>query len=86
MFFQNRSRGLFLEGPSADLYRKIRFWYHFRFSVFPKTFLAQKSTIRCPAKSWSRPCRDPAFHEPLVITLPLGPTGFKKVAFLLFQY
>ena len=26
-----------------------------------------------------RPCRDPAFHEYIVIIVPLGPTGFLKV-------
>ena len=28
-----------------------------------------------------RPCRDPAFHETIVITMPFGPTGFLKVVF-----
>ena len=26
-----------------------------------------------------RPCRDPAFHKTIVITVPLGPTGLKKI-------
>ena len=36
LFFQNRPQGAFLEGPSADLYWKVRFWCHFRFSEFSK--------------------------------------------------
>ena len=36
MFFQNRSRRPFLEGPGADLASTGRFWCHFRFSGFPK--------------------------------------------------
>ena len=36
MFFQNRYPGLFLEGPSAELFEQIGFWCHFRFSWFSK--------------------------------------------------
>jgi hypothetical protein len=36
MFFQNRSPGLFLEGPSADRLWKVGFWCRFRFSWFSK--------------------------------------------------
>jgi hypothetical protein len=36
MFFQNRSRRAFLEGPGGDLASIGRFWCHFRFSEFPK--------------------------------------------------
>ena len=39
MFFQNRSREPFLEGPGADLSSTGRFWCHFRFSGFPKRHL-----------------------------------------------
>ena len=28
-----------------------------------------------------RPCRDPAFHETKVFTVPLRPTGFFKIVF-----
>ena len=50
MFFQNRSRGPFLEGPRPDLYWKIGFWCLFRFSGFSKsdlfgTIFAKKSTL-----------------------------------------
>ena len=32
--------------------------------------------------SWAgRPCRDPDFHETIVITMPFGPNGFSKVVF-----
>ena len=37
--FSSCSRGPFLEGPGADLYRKIRFGCHFRFSGFAKRHL-----------------------------------------------
>ena len=30
---------------------------------------------------FGRPCRDPAFHETMVIIAPLGPSGFQKVIF-----
>jgi hypothetical protein len=48
MFFQNLSWRPFLEGPGADLASTGRFWYHFRFSGFPKrrhldTISAQKN-------------------------------------------
>ena len=35
----NRSRGCFLEVPSADLFSKVRVWRHFGFAIFRK---------RCP--------------------------------------
>ena len=52
MFVQNRSQGLFLEGPGADLAFTGRSGCHFRFSVFPKRhplkhlFLAKTFIIR----------------------------------------
>ena len=36
MFFQNRSPGLFLEGPSNELLQTVVFGCHFRISGFPK--------------------------------------------------
>ena len=39
MFFQNRYPGLFLEGPSAELFEKIVFGCHFRLSWFSKRHL-----------------------------------------------
>ena len=65
MFFQNRSRGPFLEGPRPDLYWKVGFWCHFRFSGFPKRRLfehlfAQKVTFEhyffVRERSLNRPC------------------------------
>ena len=46
MFFQNRSRGPFLEGPGADLYWKVGFWCHFRFSGFPERWLLDTLFVR----------------------------------------
>ena len=53
LFFQNRSWGLFLAGPGADLSSTGRFWCHFRFSGFPKRHLlgaifAQKVDLELP--------------------------------------
>ena len=48
-FFQDRSRRAFLEGPSADLCSKVRFWSDFRISGGPKmdpraSIFAQKAS------------------------------------------
>ena len=65
MCFQNRSLGPFLEGPSAELLWKVRFWCHFRFQDFQKdTFwrpfwATTASKIEYPSWGWasfSRPC------------------------------
>jgi hypothetical protein len=53
MFFQNRSRRPFLEGPGADLASTGRFWCHFRFPGFPKrhqldTLFLSKIDFRLP--------------------------------------
>ena len=86
MFFQNRSQGQFLEGPGADLYRKIEFGCNFRFSELQKgihwmTF-STKTRPKCTRQSSRRrPYRDPAFHETTVIAVPLGPSVFKTSLF-----
>ena len=65
MFFQSRSPGPFLEGPSAELLWKVRCWCHFRFSGFPKRLpfdylFRQKAEFGHAAfpegASLSRPC------------------------------
>ena len=47
------------------------------------TFWTPSSAKKLPAItgkiSGRRTCRDPAFHEPMVIVVPLGPTGFQKL-------
>ena len=86
MFFQNRYPGLFLEGRSAELFEQIVFWCHFRFSWFFKKapfghhFRAAGRQKPSPPKYGERPFRDPAFHEPTVILVPLGPS-VKKTSF-----
>ena len=72
MFFQNRSSGQFLEGPGADFYWKCWFWCHFWFPGFWQRHLLD--TIFG---------RDPAFHETILVIVPLRPTVFLKVVFWL---
>ena len=77
MFFQNRSPGAFLEGPSAK--------QHVQFSWFSKRhpldhLLAQAvEQKRSAPNDAGRTSRDPAFHETIVITVPFGPSCFKNV-------
>ena len=66
--FPNPSRRAFLEGPSADLGSKVRFWSDFRFSQGPKMtpwsdIFSQKVDIALPGgagrsvlePTWARP-------------------------------
>ena len=50
--------------------KKAPFGHHFQ----PKR--VQRQGRACGSE---RPCHDPAFHKTRVITVPLGPTGFKMV-------
>ena len=50
--------------------KKAPFGHHFRVAGHQKP-----ST----PNSGERPCRDPAFHETMVIAVPLGPSSFLKV-------
>ena len=52
------------------MFKKVSFEPPFRPSRRQKT---------SPPNDSASPCRDPAFHETNVITVPLGPTGFWKV-------
>ena len=81
MFFIKRAQGQFLEGPSATLlyilflvpftifwiFKKAPFGNHFRAAGRPKPC--------SPNYGW-RPGADSAFHETIVITVPLGLAGF----------
>ena len=65
-------------------YEKLDFGAMFDFQVFQKgTFSTPFSTTKAPkSPSVSRagpPCRDPAFHETIIITVPLGPSVSKHV-------
>ena len=78
MFFQNRSPGPFLEGPSAELLSKAVFWCHFSiFIVLQRAPFGHHFRPRWHQK-WTtpngggHPFRDPAFHETTVILVPLG--------------
>ena len=86
MFFQNRCWGMFLQGLNAELVWKVWFGCHVRFwMIFKKTPLGRpfrtsciiKSKFFVPRASLPRPC----FSRSTIITVPLGPTGFQKVAF-----
>ena len=82
MFFQNRSTGQFLEGPSAKLVWKNVLGCHFRFSWFSKRhpldhlFTQVDETKRSTPNDPCCPSRDPAFHEIIVFALPCGPSVF----------
>ena len=38
------------------------------------TFSLKVSTVAVSCSGFGRPCRDPAFHETKVITVPFGPS------------
>ena len=69
-----------------NLYEKLHFGAILDFRDFQKgsrlmTFLIKKLNL-ATLLSWARcSCRDPAFHETMVITVPLGPRVFKNVIF-----
>ena len=86
MFFQNRYPGLFLEGPSAELFEQILLVPFSIFMVFKKApfghhFRAAGRQKPSPPKYGERPCRDLAFHETIIILVPLGPNVFKNIIF-----
>ena len=57
----------------------------FQKDTFRTNFSAQKVIQNNDPSYQERACRDPAFHETIVITIPLGPTGFYKVFFFKFR-
>jgi hypothetical protein len=67
-----------------NFYEKLDFGAIVDFLDFQKgscliTFFVKKLNL-ATLLSWAgRPCRDPAFHETIVITVPLGPSVFKNV-------
>ena len=66
-----------------NFYEKFDLGAIFDFLDFQKgtswdTFLHKRSKKRFPGKHADCPGSDPAFHETIVITVPLGPTGFSK--------
>ena len=46
------------------------------------TFSHKVSTFAVTVSWFGRPCRDLAFHETILITVPFGPSGFFKVTFV----
>ena len=66
-----------------NFYEKFDFGAIFDFLDFQKgTIWTPFSATKAPTNpnvSWAgRPCRDPAFHETIVILVPLGPSVFKN--------
>ena len=53
----------------------------FQKGTFWKTFSCKRSKKGFPGKYADCPGSDPDFHQTIVITVPLGPTGFSKVIF-----
>ena len=69
-----------------SFYKKLVWEAVFDFQDFQKgTFWTPFSATKAPTSptvSWAgRPCRDPAFHENKIITVPFGPSVFEKVIF-----
>ena len=54
------------------VFKKAPFGHHFRAAGHQKP---------SPPKYGERPCRDPAFHETIVILVPLGPSVFSNIIF-----
>ena len=69
-----------------NLYEKVDFGAILDFLDFQKgsrsmsSFIKKLSLATLLSRS-GRPCRDPAFHEIMVITVPLGPSVFKNIIF-----
>ena len=81
MFFQNRSREPFLEGPGAELLWKVWFWCNFRFSGFSKRqhHFRPKGFQRRGASSWGeRPCTTLLFTKPLWLLCHWDLLGFRR--------
>ena len=74
---------------NGDLYSKSRFWEPFKISRGPEN--APRGDHFAPTGLQRasrfyrgvRPFRDPAFHETIVILVPLGPSVFKNIIFSL---
>ena len=67
-----------------NFYKKLVLGTMFDFHGFQKgtlwtTFSHKVSTFAVTVSWFGRPCRDPALHETIVITVPFGPGGFQKV-------
>ena len=64
-------------------YKKFVFGAIFYFHDFQKgtlwtTFSHKVSILAVTCSRFGRPCRDPAFHETIVSTVPLGPSVFQE--------
>ena len=67
-----------------NFYEKFDFdaifdFYDFQKGILWTTFSPKVSTFAVTFSWFGRPCRDPAFYETIIITVPFGPTGFQKV-------
>ena len=50
----------------------------FQKGTFGTSFSVQKPSFVTRRVQGKRPCRDPVFHETTIMTVPLGPTVFKR--------
>ena len=69
-----------------SLYNKLVFGAIFDVHDFQKgtlwsTFSHKVSTFAMTVSGFGRPCRDPAFHETIVIIVPFGPCVFTEPFF-----
>ena len=86
MFFQNRSQGPFMSVPVPIFIENLILVSFPIFEIFKKAPFGRpfplKSRLSVTRRvRESRPCRDPTFHHAIVITMPLGPTGFLKLVY-----
>ena len=84
MFFRIRPRDRFWRVPVPIFFGKLDLgavldFRDFQKGPFKHNFRPKRIQRRGSSRYSERPCRDPAFHETRVITVPLGPTGFQKV-------
>ena len=77
MFFQNRSLGLFLEGPSAEMV-PFSIFMGFKSAPFGQPFRPSRRNKKSTPNDPGRTSRDPALHETKVITVPFGPSVKKN--------
>ena len=87
-FFQNCSPNRFLRVPVPNFYKQLDLGAISDFHGFQKgilwwTFSHEVSTFAMTCSWFGRPCRDPVFHKTMVITVPFGPSAFKKVICLM---
>ena len=86
---------VFSKPPPGAVFRRsqcrffIKNWFVVPFSIFivfkkapfGQPFRQSRRPKTPPASHRTAPCHDPVFHKTILINVPLGPNGFKKVIF-----